>query len=341
MVTTNELHQFARQASAITWPFTALSTLIFAMRTSSRLCFNKYGLAWEDLIITLSWGLNIIRAAAMQKSVDAYQVVELTNLPESVPAASFWAVFVDSWAFFSIGIPKLGIAFLTCRILRPPRWLQTSVISFCIVLNVLATVGFILCFVQCSPVAGQFNPWKYPHVKCWDQRVQLDYACAVSSLSALTDILFSVWPGFIIWNLQMPTWKRVSAMGLMSIGIASCIFAFIKLYSNTTLFGVSDPIVELDRALRIALWNRVENEFVLTAACLPAAPPIIRACSRALRRSGLSTSPSNMYGYSRKPKVPGPYSDITTVELVTNAQKPGRWNSTGEGNGSSVSEGFK
>ena len=127
-------------------------------------------------------GLNIIRAAAMQKSVDAYQVVELTNLPESVPAASFWAVFVDSWAFFSIGIPKLGIAFLTCRILRPPRWLQTSVISFCIVLNVLATVGFILCFVQCSPVAGQFNPWKYPHVKCWDRRVQLDYACAVSCM---------------------------------------------------------------------------------------------------------------------------------------------------------------
>ncbi|PYI29050.1 hypothetical protein BP00DRAFT_448750 [Aspergillus indologenus CBS 114.80] len=305
-----------------------MSTFIFAMRTSSRLCFSKDGLAWEDLIITLSWVLNIIRAAALQRSANAYRAVELTNLPESFPAAFFWAVFADSWAFLSIDIPKLGIAILTCRILRPPRWLQTSVIVSCVILNVLSTVGFVLCFVQCTPVAGQFDPWKYPHVKCWPRKVSLDYACAVGSLSAVIDILFSIWPGFIIWKLQMPTWKRVSAMGLMSIGIASCIFAFIKLYSNTTLLGVNDPIVQLDRVLQIALWNSIENVFVLIAACLPAAPPIIRAFSRALRRRTLKASPRKAYSFSRKLKVPGPYSDIISVELVHNAQKPGGWNSS-------------
>ncbi|OJJ97233.1 hypothetical protein ASPACDRAFT_46087 [Aspergillus aculeatus ATCC 16872] len=153
--------------------------------------------------------------------------------------------------------------------------------------------------------------------------------------------MFSVWPGFIIWKLQMPTWKRVSGMGLLSIGVASCIFAFIKLYSNTTLLGVSDPIVQLDRVLQIALWNSIENDFVLIAACLPAAPPIIRACSRALRRRTLSAPPRNTYSFSRRLKVPGPYSDIISVELVTNAQKPGRWNSNGGVNGSAVSDGYK
>ena len=37
-------------------------------------------------------------------------------------------------------------------------------------------------------------------------------------MSALTDLAFSIYPGVVIWNLNMATWKRINAVALMSLG---------------------------------------------------------------------------------------------------------------------------
>ena len=34
------------------------------------------------------------------------------------------------------------------------------------------------------------------------------------------DIAFSIYPSIVIWDLQMPTWKKLSTMALMSLGLA-------------------------------------------------------------------------------------------------------------------------
>lgn len=43
------------QATAATWPFTAISTILFAMRTYSRMRLHKEALGWDDLVISISW----------------------------------------------------------------------------------------------------------------------------------------------------------------------------------------------------------------------------------------------------------------------------------------------
>lgn len=34
------------------------------------------------------------------------------------------------------------------------------------------------------------------------------------------DIAFAVYPGIVVWRLQMPIWKKVSTIALMSLGLA-------------------------------------------------------------------------------------------------------------------------
>ena len=52
--------------------------------------------------------------------------------------------------------------------------------TLCVALNVLAIIGFIMTFVQCNPVQGQWDPFQYPQTHCWNRAVQIIYACSVS-----------------------------------------------------------------------------------------------------------------------------------------------------------------
>ncbi|KAJ5267454.1 hypothetical protein N7478_010262 [Penicillium angulare] len=293
MHTQESLIHLTYQASAAIWVFVAITTVIFFMRTYSRLFLSKDPINWDDFIISLSWPLMVVLAVSYQIALSTARKSTASELPGTYPTPVFWALFTDAWAFLSICIPKLGVALLLSRMLRPKRWLKITMITYCIVLVILAIVGFIITFTQCDPVAGQWNPWKYPEVKCWSRNIQLEYAITVSAMSALTDLAFSIYPGVVIWNLNMATWKRVNAVALMSLGFISFAFAIRKLYSNTTLLGNPDIITLLFDAIQIGIWNNIENAFVLSAACLPAVPPVFRVFRNAVKTHVSSLSGSH------------------------------------------------
>ena len=47
-------------------------------------------------------------------------------------------------------------------------------------LNILAIIGFTLTFVQCTPTAGQWDPFQHPETHCWDRSIQIIFSCTVS-----------------------------------------------------------------------------------------------------------------------------------------------------------------
>lgn len=124
-----------------------------------------------------------------QLALSATRRVDQTNpasLPNTVPTATFWALFTDSWAFLSVTLPKVGVAFLLVRIFRPRPWVRTTIISAAIGLFIICIAGFAICFAQCNPVAGQWDPYRYPETKCWPRNVQIDYTLFSSCKSSFT-----------------------------------------------------------------------------------------------------------------------------------------------------------
>lgn len=55
MHTQESLIHLTYQASAAIWVFVAITSVIFFMRTYSRLFLSKDPLNWDDFIISLSW----------------------------------------------------------------------------------------------------------------------------------------------------------------------------------------------------------------------------------------------------------------------------------------------
>ena len=49
------LLRITHQARAATWPFTAITTVLFGMKAVSRLRLQRNALGWDDLVIAFSW----------------------------------------------------------------------------------------------------------------------------------------------------------------------------------------------------------------------------------------------------------------------------------------------
>ncbi|KAF2811305.1 uncharacterized protein BDZ99DRAFT_569388 [Mytilinidion resinicola] len=292
-----DLNHFIDQAMAASWPLFTIATIVFGMRTISRIFFTEASIGWEDYIISVSWVFDVVRMVTFQLALSATRRVDPSNLPQTVPDATFWGLFTDAWAFLSVTLPKVGVAFLLIRIFRPKPWARATIMSLALGLFAVCIAGFFICFVQCNPIAGQWNPYKYPDTKCWPRNVQIIYALVGSSSSAALDLGFAIYPGFIIWNLQLPRWKKLSTIGFMGLGIAAFAFAVVKVSSNATLLGKPTLNELYTRALHIGLWNSIENEFVLIAACLPSVRPLLKAC-------GVFTRARVSHIAATKPSVP-------------------------------------
>lgn len=142
----------------------------------------------------------MIRATTFQLAANATKRVTLDDFPGTVPSAAFWSIFTYTWSFISIALPKLGVGILINRVFRPARWIRMSIIIFCILLNVIAIIGLVITFVECSPVDGQWNPYKYRRVTCWNRDIQLIYVCILSGMcgdqSCTQPVLLYILSGF-------------------------------------------------------------------------------------------------------------------------------------------------
>ncbi|KAK7180425.1 hypothetical protein DPSP01_001799 [Paraphaeosphaeria sporulosa] len=284
-----DLNHFIDQAGAAAWPIFIIATIVFILRTISRVFYSKASLDWEDYVISISWVLDVVRMVTFQLALSATRKVDLNDLAGTLPNASFWSLFTDAWSFLSVTSPKVGVAFLLVRIFRPRKWVANTILGMSIGLFIVCIAGFFICFVQCNPIAGQWDPYSHPKTKCWPRNVQVDYSLMGSSTSAFLDLVFALYPGFVIWGLQLPLWKRLSTMGFMCLGVGAFAFAVVKVTSNTTLLGEPTVTEFAQKALHIALWNSIENDFVMLAACLPSVRPVLRQLGL-FTRTHLSTS---------------------------------------------------
>jgi len=190
-------------------------------------------------------------------------------------------------------------------------------LSMAIGLNIVCFVGFVICFVQCNPVAGQWDQFRHPDTHCWPRNVQIDYSIVGSSTSAFLDFAFAVYPGFVLWHLQMPVWKKLGTMALMGLGLAAFAIGVIKVSGNSSLLGNPNLLEVYTHALHIGLWNSIENDLIICAACLPGVPPLFIAA----RRSVTIRSTFNSLGpTSSTAKVP---DEEYALEIARNGQRPG------------------
>ncbi|KAI0892183.1 hypothetical protein F4806DRAFT_248208 [Annulohypoxylon nitens] len=180
----------------------------------------------------------------------------------------------------SFALPKIAVVILLSRLLNPSRphliWLWFMCI-FCL-LAILVTIG--IGFGQCQPPRSRWD-FSVPAKFCYDTWILVNYTCASCAFSAFVDLYLSVYPGVVLYNIQLPTKKKIALSAALGIGSISTAVALYKITVLASLASADFTYESCD----LIIWTIIEGSVIIIAACIPLLQPLLEI----VRRYGWST----------------------------------------------------
>ena len=204
-------------------------------RIFSRLSVGTFGR--DDAIILFSMAVVVMYVISLTAAVAAGYGEHLEEIPPEKRSLALYRVIVcSSIAVLTFGPPKLAIVSLLERLLELRAPTRIIFWSLSAVLMVSSVVLSIFWFLQCTPRAHQWDPVNVPGT-CWSPNVVLYVSYAVGVYSGVLDVLFAVFPPFVIWRLQMSRGKKIFISASLGGGLIAAVTAFYKI---TTVKGLNE-----------------------------------------------------------------------------------------------------
>ncbi|XP_014560529.1 hypothetical protein COCVIDRAFT_34486 [Bipolaris victoriae FI3] len=105
-----------------------------------------------------------------------------------------------------------------------------------------------------------------------------------------TDVVLAVVPACTFWNLQMAWSTKIGLIAMMSMAMLSAIVTIVKGTYLPLFMGTTDP---LWKPVPLVIWDLVEQNIVITAACIPTMRPFFSRtwrCGFSTKTGARSTS---------------------------------------------------
>ena len=183
---------------------------------------------------------------------------------------------IMGWTFT---LPKFAILALLQRIFMIPRHTLIAFWGLCTLTISVTLATTIVWAVSCKSASGD-SQRPFPKETCQHKDVIQGLMWATGALSASGDLLFSVYPQFLISKLNMSFQKRVAYGLALGLGV----FAFVASVYKLTLYprGFFMPGVVFGSHsaqtydMNIVFWALVESNVLIITACLPTLGPCCR-----------------------------------------------------------------
>jgi hypothetical protein len=210
------------------------------------------------------------------------------------PALIPFEVAVRLWRLANIAMPIWHIALSFIKLSATLSILRVAVkrpwrvsLYVLMALQITFLVGnLVYMFISCIPLAAN---WDYrlrlrPETRCLGARTALISSTIGSGVNILTDVLLSLAPMFILWNLRRPRRERILVCALTGIGLLASASSLAKALAVQG-WGKQDEYEVWSLAVSIATWWVLEMTLGVMAACSPA---LKRPLQRALGSVGFA-----------------------------------------------------
>ncbi|OHF04244.1 integral membrane protein [Colletotrichum orchidophilum] len=252
--------------------FAVVTTFFLGLRLfAKRFTASGYGL--DDYFLAAAYvvdlgmcaiGVVMVKVGGVGRHVQFVEEMDPTLL-------TGWAKCILAFEiiyFTSIALPKMGIIFLYLRVFNWKGAMRTTAY---VLLATLAATSFSLIItacVQCQPIAYWWDR-TIPGGKCVDVQA---FFHAQSIPGFVLDFFIMALPLRTIWDLKLPTHKRVALIGIFmigSFGIVASIIRAVTFFSNSAFSDRTWASVDLIG------WSIIETGTYIIAACLPHLRPMI------------------------------------------------------------------
>ncbi|KAH9866809.1 hypothetical protein J1614_008502 [Plenodomus biglobosus] len=160
----------------------------------------------------------------------------------------------------------------------------------CIVWFIIVTFVFIF---QCRPVNAYWNMLGQPPACHESSKLVLGYELT----NFFLDVIILCIPIKPIKDLQLPTWKKATTLGIFMLGGFVCVASIIRMIA---VYDARDPSKQVDFTSAM-LWSTIQLGMAILCSCLPALGPLLRSANKPfsylniLLRSARSREESNTW----------------------------------------------
>lgn len=197
----------------------------------TRAKYSKFG--YDDWITLVCWFVFLATAIIVSLVVSWGFGKHIDNIPTTQrPRAREGQIVGTAVVILSFASPKFGIMATVQRATNPPSgsWRRIFYTNWA-----LCTASFIFLFavsvfqfLQCTPVAYQWNLTGPGYCSSPEVNIRLAYASSASSTAL--DFYFSLLPAAIIWKLQMSPRNRVTMSVVLGGASSATIASIVKMW---------------------------------------------------------------------------------------------------------------
>ncbi|OJD30167.1 uncharacterized protein BKCO1_6500024 [Diplodia corticola] len=165
--------------------------------------------------------------------------------------------------------------------------------------NIVLSVAYFFVFIfQCNPVSS-FWTIKPNNEHCLSIHAIEGISYGAATLGSLSDWIFGVLPGFIVYDLQMNKRTKLVVVGILAFAAIGSTATLIRMPYIKGFSATHDFLYE---STDIAIWSTIEPGIGMIAACIATLRPLLQ---HVLHRSGLSTpdKATNYASYGNGPST--------------------------------------
>ncbi|KAL9605657.1 MAG: hypothetical protein Q9179_001162 [Wetmoreana sp. 5 TL-2023] len=280
----------AATLNSYTWILASFSLVIFGLRMFVRARLTR-NLWWDDWFITISMVCHPV-LVRKKSPTNRTKMFTLTFSimwsvyagrgyarhaqylsPEQKSDAGKLSVISRSCCIMAIATGKISVAFLIQRIQGPGKWRVWFLRFISVSVFITALFAVIFLFAQCQPARALWTPSmiKNGTGHCWNPIPVNNYDIVIAGYFAFLDFALAILPVDIVWKLQMATKKKLLLCALLGMGIFAGVCAAIKTSQLRTVTKKTDVTWKTSQYL---LWNALEVNIIIVAACIPTLRPL-------------------------------------------------------------------
>ncbi|KAL8671559.1 MAG: hypothetical protein Q9168_003944 [Polycauliona sp. 1 TL-2023] len=275
--------------------FGGLSTLTTAIRITVRIIKRQFG--YDDFAITLATGLLLIQILFNGLEYHEGAGRHAFYLTERQQQRSLmWNYVTQYLIFLIIGITKIGICLFILRI-KNTGWLRWCLYALMGGVVVTTLPCIIILSAQCRPL---WALWMPEAGTCWTRDVYNNAIWVQVAFAIFSDLVCSLLPVVVLWNVKVSRHLKIAVCGLMSVGLLATGSAAVR----ASLSG-NNKSKDLTWSLNvISIWGSLEENFGIIGANLAVSRAIyvyVRDLRESSRRKSRTSEQSYLSGRQLRP----------------------------------------
>ncbi len=196
-------------------------------------------------------------------SKEMFYKAQLITLDRAIEAITLAYFAIPIWSF-TMTLVKTSIVLTLLRLPLKRAW---AVVLY-VVLGLQVSyfiANTIYLFAKCRPYHAAWD-FRVAVRHCPSEQTDVIVSSIGSAINIGTDLLLSIAPVFILWNLRRPLRERVLICSLTSIGLFA---TFASIMKAVVIAEWTDTEDRWSTAISIATWTVTEQFVSILAACSP------------------------------------------------------------------------